>query len=351
MTTTAKSDAQAEDRRPGFVRAWDRFFFTPADPVPLGLVRVVVGLLLLWNFAWLGPDLRAWFGSRGWADPAVVEAGLPPGAWSVWLAVPDGWVGPVYGLGLVILVLFTLGLGSRATAVLAWVLVVSTNRRIPVMQFGFDNVIATWLLYLAACGASGQALSLDRLLARRRGGPGGPPRATVSANLGLRLIQLHLCLVYASAGLAKLQGTPWWDGSALGMLLGNSEFRTFDLSFLADYPGLLAFGTHATVFLEILYPALVWFRGWRPWVLAAALAMHLGIAASMGLVEFSLAMAAGNLAFVPGSWLGRLGRGRRGSASLESTGGTGTAGEASPRSATRGPAGREPRPERGRSHR
>jgi hypothetical protein len=312
LTASPTAGDPQRDRRPSAVRAWDRFFFNPADPRPLAAVRIAVGLLLLWDFAWLGADLRDWLGPAGWADPAVVRSMLPPGGWSLWLDLPGGLIVPVYVLGLVVLTLLTLGLGSVIVAPLAWVLVVSTNRRVPVMLFGFDNMVATWMLYLAVCGASGRAWSLDRWLARRRGSA-GPIRPAVSANLGLRLIQLHLCLIYASAGLAKLQGTPWWDGTAVGMLLGNSEFRTVDLGFLADYPGLLALATHGTVFLEILYPILVWFRGWRPWVLAGALGMHLGIALGMGLTEFSLAMLAGNLAFVPGDWLARLGLGRGGS--------------------------------------
>ncbi len=310
------------DRRPRAVRAWDRFFFTPADPTPLGLIRIAVGLLLLWSFGWLGVDLSAWLGPKGWADPELVRALLPPTAWSFWLWLPPGLIAPVYGLGMLAILALTVGLGSRVAAVLVWLLVISTNRRVPVMFFGFDGVMAMWTFYLAVAGASGQALSVDRWLAQRAGRePAGPPRPTVAANLSLRLFQLYLCLIYASAGLAKLQGTPWWDGSAVGMLLGNSEFRPIDLTGLADFPALLQLATHGTVALELLYPILIWNRGWRPWLLVAALGMHLGIAASMGLTVFSLAMLAGNLAFVPAGWwhaLARLVRGRGGAGRLES---------------------------------
>ncbi len=299
------ANAPETDTRSGAVRAWDDFFFSPADPTALGLIRIATGLLLLWSFLWLGVDLNDWLGPTGWVDASSARDALPPTGWSFWLWLPPGLIAPAYGLVLVVLLAFTLGFGSRVTAILAWVAVVSTNRRVPVMLFGFDNIMATWTLYLAVCGASGQALSLDRLLLRRRGlaGSNHPPVPSVSANLGLRLIQLHLCLIYASAGLAKLQGTPWWDGSALAMLLGNSDFRPFDLSFLAAMPALVQLGTHLTIALELLYPILVWFRGWRPWMLAGAVGMHVAIALAMGLTEFSLAMIVGNLAFVPPAWL------------------------------------------------
>ena len=280
--------------------AWSRFFFTPADPRPLALIRIAVALLLLWSYGWLATDFHAIFRHDGWADSQSVRSALPPGAWSLWFTIPEALHPAAYGLGLVALVALFTGVGSRVAAVVAWVFVVSTMRRVPMMLFGFDNVIATWLLYLAASGASGQAYAM-RLPSRDR----LVTRPTISANLGLRLIQLHLCLIYASAGLAKLQGRPWWDGSAVGMLLGNSEFRTFDLGILASHPRVLELATHATIALELLYPILVWFRGWRPWLIAGAVAMHLGIALAMGLTEFSLAMIAGNLAFVSADWFPR----------------------------------------------
>lgn len=319
------------DRRPAAVRAWDRFFFTPADPTPLALVRIAVGLLLLWSFGWLGTELSSWLGPNGWADPALVEATMPPSAWSFWLWLPSWLITPVFALGLLAVLALTVGLGSPVAAVLTWLLVIGTNRRIPVIFFGFDGVMAMWTFYLAVTGACGQALSVDRWLGLRTGRlPAGPPVPTVAANLSLRLIQLYLCLIYASAGLAKLQGTPWWDGSAVAMLLGNSEFRPFDLTGLASYPELLQLATHGTIALELLYPSLIWNRGWRPWLLAGAVGMHLAIALSMGLTVFSFAMIAGNLAFVPPAWLhglARLVRGRGPAPGLESAGGPAAGGD------------------------
>ena len=78
-------------------------------------------------------------------------------------------------------------------------------------------------LYLAVFGASGQAVSVDRFLSRFRTirrnskdlgrgggellkGNSGVPPASVSANLCLRMIQLHLVLIYGSAGLVQVDG-------------------------------------------------------------------------------------------------------------------------------------------------
>ena len=51
------------------LRAWAGFLFTPSDPTPLGLIRVVVGALLFWDVAILGLDLRDFLGSEGWIGP------------------------------------------------------------------------------------------------------------------------------------------------------------------------------------------------------------------------------------------------------------------------------------------
>ena len=146
----------------GALHAWVQFFFTPADPTPLGLVRVVVGALLFWNVAVLGLDLHDYLGSEGWIGPEAVRQYLAeqsPWAWSFWLWVPDRWLPVAWAGCLVVTALFTVGLGTRVTAVLAWAIAVSTVRRAPVALFGFDHMVATWVFYLAAFGASGQAVS------------------------------------------------------------------------------------------------------------------------------------------------------------------------------------------------
>lgn len=307
------------------IRSWNVFFFTPADPTVLGLIRIGVGALLFWSLLVYGLDLQAFFGSDGWADPEsvrFVNRMQAPAAWSFWFLVPDALLRPVWVACLVIVAMFTVGLWSRVTAVLAWVIVVSISRRVPVSLFGFDQIISAWTLYLAFSFASGQAVSLDRFLSRYRQAraavarrrhdgrwvvPSGLPAPSVSANLALRLIQLHLILIYGMAGLAKLQGPSWWSGTAIWGVLASAEFGQFDLTWLAAYPWLLNFMTHSTLVFEVGYPILIWVRVLRPLVLLTALLMHAGIAISApGLTEFGLAMFAGNLAFVSGPWLRSL---------------------------------------------
>ena len=64
-------------------------------------------------------------------------------AWSFWFLVPDVLLRPVWLVCLLILGLYTVGLFSRVTGVLAWVIIVSTVRRVPIALFGFDQIVST----------------------------------------------------------------------------------------------------------------------------------------------------------------------------------------------------------------
>jgi predicted DCC family thiol-disulfide oxidoreductase YuxK len=311
----------------GASKGWNAFFFSPADPTPLGLMRIAAGLLAFWSLFVFGLDLDDYFGSNGWAEPAVIRALGRPLSWSFWFVVPDGWLRAVWCGCLVILAFFTLGAFSRITAVLSWVIVVSTVHRVPIALFGFDQVLSALLLYLAVTASSGEAVSLDRFSRRWRQarahagssrptrhkegprpqiGPDEPgmPVATISANLALRLVQIHVVLIYAMAGLAKLQGPSWWTGVALWKTMNTGEFAGFDFTWLAAWPILINVLTHSSLLLELLYPVLIWVKFLRPLMLASALTLHLGIAVTNpGLTEFALAMLTANLAFVSGTWL------------------------------------------------
>ena len=90
------------------------------------------------------------------------------------------------------------------------------------------------------------------------------PRPTVSANLGLRLIQLHLVVIYGMAGLSKLQGPSWWTGLAIWKTMTTGEFVAIDFTALAAWPVLINLLTHRQPGTRALYPVLVWVRIVRP---------------------------------------------------------------------------------------
>jgi hypothetical protein len=288
-----------------WVRAWDAFWFTPADPLPLAVIRICTGLLLTWSAAVWFLDAGAFFAPSGWLAPEnVARLNDQPWQWSwylsAWSADSPAAIRGLAGLAVVAAVMLTLGLCSRLAAIVSLAGLVSAANRAPLNTFGLDDTLGLLLIGLVV-GPAGACLSLDRLLRGAGGGTAATP--SVAAGIALRLIQVHLCVVYLFSGWGKLFGASWWDGTAIWGAAANVQYRTLDLTGLARHPLVTNALTLGTLFWEAAYPALVWPRLTRRLCLALAVAVHLGIGLAMGMMEFGLAMITANLAFVPAAVL------------------------------------------------
>jgi len=286
---------------------WNRFWFAPSDPATLGLIRILAGAMLFYTHLVWSLDLTAFVGPHSWL-PADAVGRLQEGTWSWsylwWIEDSPAMLWTAHLAGLAIFAMLTVGLFTRVAAILSVIVALAYVLRLPGALFGLDQINVMLALYLAV-GPSGDAYSVDRWLKRRRAGGILTERHSWDANLAIRLIQIHMCIIYLFAGMAKLTGNAWWDGTALWMAFGNMEYQSMDMTWMASYPWLINLMTHVTVFWELSYAALVWPRLTRPLVILLAIPLHLGIAICLGMVTFGLAMLIGNLAFVA-PWIVRL---------------------------------------------
>jgi len=223
----------------------------------------------------------------------------------------------IHILHLIVIVLFTVGYQTRVTSVLTWIAGLAYLHRNPLVLFGQDTMMNLCLFYLmlAPCGA---IWSVDALIARYRkakkdlaeGRTPAPATVTplVSAGFVIRLLQVHYCLMYLSAGLSKLKGNSWWNGTAPWFTMNNPEFSPVHISWFREFASFLcqnrvlfeaymSAGVVFTLALEIGFPFAVWTR-LRPWFVGGAILLHLGIALNMGLIVFSLFMFALLLAWM-----------------------------------------------------
>lgn len=278
-------------------RCWDEFWFKPAEPINLGVLRILSGLMLLYtHFVW-GLRLEEFFGPEGWQDPLLIQVQQQEStAWSFWNYVPVDWMRAAHWSAMAVLLLYTLGLWTRCMSVLAFLVVISYATRAMNANFGLDQ-INTLLTFYLMLGPAGATLSLDRWLRKRRDPDGGvTPR--ISARVALRLIQLHMCVIYAFAALSKLKGEAWWDGNAFWMSVANTEYRTLDLTWLAWHPWLGELITHVSLAWELTFCVLIWNRHWRPLVLLMGMLVHVGIGAFLGMWTFGLVMMFTYIAFL-----------------------------------------------------
>jgi hypothetical protein len=295
--------------------AWNRFWFKATDPATLGLIRILAGAMLFYTHLVWSLDLAAFVGPDSWLPANSVHlAQENTYSWSYlwWIEGSPTLLWTAHLAALVVFALLTVGLFTRVTSILALIITLAYIQRLPGALFGLDQVNSMLALYLAV-GPAGDAYSLDRWLRARRSGETPPIRYTWTANLSIRLIQIHMCVVYLFAGLSKLTGPAWWDGTALWMAFGNMEYQSMDMTWLASYPMLINVMTHVTVAWELSYCALVWPRLTRPIVILMAIPLHMGIAICLGMVTFGLAMLIGNLAFVSPSLVRALVEWRAGS--------------------------------------
>ena len=191
--------------------------------------------MLLYTHAVWGLVLAQFFGPSSWLSPALVRAVQQDSYnFSFWWLVADGWMWPVYGLSMAVLLLFTLGLYTRVTSILALLVVISFAHRVPQATFGLDQINAMLTLYLAI-GPSGQALSLDRVIARRRRGRPLAARAKCRGQSGIAVDQRphvrHLFL----RGHLKVAGRVVVDGrgDVAGVLEPGVPVDRHDLAGLA----------------------------------------------------------------------------------------------------------------------
>ncbi|MFD9221573.1 HTTM domain-containing protein [Streptomyces sp. NPDC060064] len=289
------------------------------------------------------------------------------------------WFEIVYGVAVLSSVLLMLGWRTRTMSVLFMIGVLSLQNRSIFMGDGGDNVIHLMAIYLVLTRC-GQVWSLDARRAARAAAaavPGLPPRdrfgpalwvvlgfglviatflnqtgslvllllwglwvvqglwwmvsryapsgeprtlldvlANLAHNAALVVIMAEVCLIYATAGWYKIQGSRWQDGTALYYPLKLDYFTPWPaLSDLLASSGVMVMVlTYGTVIVQVAFPFTLFNRRVKNILLAAMMMEHAAIAVLLGLPFFSLAMIAADAVFLPTAFLvwlgGRAVRGR-----------------------------------------
>ncbi|MEU9158747.1 HTTM domain-containing protein [Streptomyces sp. NPDC048424] len=276
------------------------------------------------------------------------------------------WFEIVYAVSVLASLGLLLGWRTRATSVVFMVGVLSLQNRSVFMGDGGDNVIHLMAIYLVLTRCA-QVWSLDARRARLRGSacagaagpvlwgvlgavfaygtatgrfgygwlaafaavwvvcglwwlvdryePQGEGRAVLDVlanllhNAGLLVIMAEVCLIYATAGWYKIQGSRWQDGTALYYPLGLDYFTPWPgLSALVAGSGtLVMLLSYGTVAVQVAFPFTLFNRRIKNVLLAVMMLEHVGIAVLLGLPFFSLAMIAADAVFLPTGFLVWLG--------------------------------------------
>jgi hypothetical protein len=221
---------------------------------------------------------------------------------------PEAAVRLVFLLYVGSLACLLLGWRTRLAAVVAWATHLSMNVTGFVSIYGVDEFANIALFYMIWMPV-GDCASVDRSAGRRSGAP------SPGARLALRVLQIHLCIIYFDSGIRKAALDDAWQGSFADWWSGKAEFRqlwrfkpgdwwngqaiwdactlpsnNFDFTWLAWVPWVAVLLGWSTLLIEIGYPILVWPRLTRKAWALATIGLHVGIGVVLGLWTFSAMM-------------------------------------------------------------
>ncbi|MFI5797055.1 HTTM domain-containing protein [Streptomyces sp. NPDC051677] len=128
-------------------------------------------------------------------------------------------------------------------------------------------------------------------------------------NGALVVIMTEACLIYATAGWYKIQGSRWQDGTAVYYPLHLDYFSPWPAlaDLLAGSGTMVLLATYGTVIVQVAFPFTLFNRRLKNVLLALMMVEHAVIAVVLGLPFFSLAMIATDAVFLPTPFLQRLG--------------------------------------------
>jgi hypothetical protein len=270
------------------------FFLTPASARPLAALRIGIALVLIIQALCL----------RASSLEFLSQDGLIQGELAEFLSIPNiprlsvfiqffstmgihlreaVWIYGTCTLYFIALVCLFLGYKTRIASVCAWFLHWTLLNTGHSSIYGVDQYAHVFLFYLMWMPV-GDVYSVDSILRTQESRP------SAAARLGLRVVQLHLCVSYLSSAIEKGAGPQWWDGELLWRTLSLPVYHIFDMNGLAYWPFLSKMGGWITLLLEGGYCIFIWPKATRRiWVLGIT-GLHLGIAVMLGLGLFGAIM-------------------------------------------------------------
>jgi len=209
-----------------------------------------------------------------------------------------------YVVLIAVAVAFTVGWWTRITTPVLLVMLTSLMRLAPLSTDAGDNLARIVLLFLCFADAA-RVWSWDARRRRQRvslPNVARPPEwfGTLLHNTALVAIACQVFVLYVTSGLSKVQGSMWQEGVGLYYPLQIGQYASWpELNEIVYASGaFVTVGSYVTVFVQLFFPLMLLRRGTRIVALLAVFVMHVGIAVTMALPWFSLAMLATDAIFI-----------------------------------------------------
>jgi uncharacterized membrane protein YphA (DoxX/SURF4 family) len=267
----------------------------PESSKPLSFLRIGLGLCLIAQLIDAWPGLYTLAGQGGIIQEALAKTEvpdyLPRYRWlSVFIPTIDDHIvfSVLLWAYLIGLLAFLLGWQTRIATIVTYFLHLTLKTSGALSAYGASE-FAHILLFYCIWMPLADHWSIDARLSHRH------RQRTLCAALALRVLRLHLAIIYLSSGISKAFGDQWRNGDALW--LASMRFSNpIRLPWLADLPLLCTLGCWVVVILEIFYPVGMAFQRTRRMWLLGVVMMHVGIGLILGLWVFSGILIVFNIA-------------------------------------------------------
>ncbi|MEO8765522.1 MAG: hypothetical protein ABI416_14585 [Ginsengibacter sp.] len=263
------------------------FFTAPVPVQTLGCFRIAVGIFALVQFLILLPDWMWFYGPQGllpWEVSDGLSTRQTPGlSYFANLLLPlsisaKGTVYLVTTLYFCSLTGLIFGYKTRLMGTVAWFTHLLLNTTGHFTAYGVETFAHIGLFYCMVLPV-GASWSVDSY---RKPSPLPPYLVTLS----VRIIQIHLCIIYLASGLEKSIGSQWWNGEAIWIAMQQDQFHKVDINWMASLPIVPKVLCIGTLIAETLYPLGILCNKTKKMWLLAILSMHFFIAIFLGLQLF-----------------------------------------------------------------
>jgi predicted DCC family thiol-disulfide oxidoreductase YuxK len=305
-------------KRPAWLGTW-----FAVDPRALGLFRIALGLLTLYDVLRRVPYATMFYSNQG----------LFPNHWLLYSTKGDHALSLMLGLStpaqaiaffiatMLCLLAFTVGWHTRLFHVLSAIGILSIHGRIPLTENGGDVVLNLWWLWTLALPL-GRRFSLDAvrrsLAARPDKGAGalnlrGTPSISPVWSLSILAVLLQYTVIYFFNTVHKT-GPDWMDGSALWWVFEQDRItRGLGVWMLDTLPPSVGRAlTWGTLVVEGIAPILLLTPLLTRWARRAFIvllgALHIGIWATVDVGLFSPNMLVAYLLLLSAQDLDLLGK-------------------------------------------
>lgn len=177
--------------------------------------------------------------------------------------------------------LYLLGVGKNYTAVVVFILHELLQKLCPQILNGGDNILKFLLLYLTI------ADSYTYFTYKKASDNKNADIRNFLSNVAGLNICIHICMVYFISAIHKIHADVWFHGVALYYIFNLERFNgTHINTWLGNNTVAVVLITYSTVFIELFYPILVWFKHTKKLMIIGATLLHAGIAVFMMLYDF-----------------------------------------------------------------